>query len=61
MPNENKPVEKEEIINGDETIKINPEMESDNEQDSEQSDDLADQDSDDDTGGSSPPPEKGRG
>lgn len=65
MSNENKPLEKEEIVNGDEsTLNTQPETETESENLSEESDtNNATDDSEDggDTGGSNPPPEKERG
>lgn len=65
MSNENKPVEKEEILNDDKNVSnVQPEPETESEDFSEETEtDNATDDSEDDgdTGGSAPPPEKGRG
>jgi hypothetical protein len=57
---ENKPIEKEEIINGEENLSIEPELETEESSDEGTATEIIDPASDD-SGGSTPPPEKGRG
>ncbi len=56
---ENKPLEKDEIING-ESLSIEPELETEESSNEEIATEIVDPASDD-SGGSTPPPEKGRG